>query len=145
MGGTVRLPRLIGGFDALSKVILTGATISAMKAKQLGIIDEVGPLRQLKRIAIYYIKNRLSKHKPRMIQSLTNYSWVRSLVSPLLRYNLAKRVTRKHYPAPYAVIDLWDREGGVGERAYLKEVDSVEQLVSQGETAANLNSCFSFA
>ena len=25
-GGTVRLPRLIGGFDALSKVILTGVT-----------------------------------------------------------------------------------------------------------------------
>ena len=50
------------------------------------------PLRQLKRIAIYYIKNKPSKHKPTLMQSLTNYSWVRWLVSLLLRYSLAKRV-----------------------------------------------------
>ncbi len=49
---------------------------------------------------------------------------------------------KKHYPAPYAVIDLWEKEGGLGERAYLKEVDSIEQLVTHGETAANLIRAF---
>ncbi|MBD3768478.1 MAG: enoyl-CoA hydratase/isomerase family protein, partial [Gammaproteobacteria bacterium] len=44
-GGTVRLPRLIGGFDALSQVILSGASLHAKKAKQLGIVDDVVPLR----------------------------------------------------------------------------------------------------
>lgn len=141
-GGTVRLPRLIGGFDALSKIILTGAPVAAMKAKQLGIVDDVVPLRQLKRAAIYFVKNKPAKHKPRLMQAMTNYSWVRAMLSPLLRYNVAKRVLKKHYPAPYAVIDLWDKEGGVGERAYLKEVDSVEQLVSHGDTSANLIRAF---
>jgi 3-hydroxyacyl-CoA dehydrogenase/enoyl-CoA hydratase/3-hydroxybutyryl-CoA epimerase len=141
-GGTARLPRLIGGFDALSKVILTGAPLAAMKAKKLGIVDEVVPLRQLKRAAVHFINNMPAKHKPTMLQALTNYSWVRSILAPLLRYNVAKRVLKKHYPAPYAVIDLWDKEGGVGDRAYLKEVDSVEQLVSHGDTAANLIRAF---
>ncbi len=142
-GGTVRLPRLIGGFDALSKVILTGVPLAAKKAKQLGLVDDVVPLRQLKRAAIYFIKHKPAKHKPSMFQAITNYSWVRSILAPLLRYNVAKRgVLQKHYPAPYAVIDLWEKEGGVGERAYLKEADSVEQLVSHGETATNLIRAF---
>lgn len=141
-GGTVRLPRLIGGFDALSKVILTGAPIAAAKAKQLGFVDDVVPVRQLKRAAVYYIKNKPAKHKPSFIQSLSNYSLVRAILAPILRYNVSKRVLKKHYPAPYAIIDLWEKEGGVGERAYLKEADSVEQLVSQGDTATNLIRAF---
>ncbi|MBA3535332.1 MAG: enoyl-CoA hydratase/isomerase family protein [Tatlockia sp.] len=141
-GGTVRLPRLIGGFDALSKVILTGAPLAAMKAKKLGIVDEVVPLRQLKRAVVYYVNFKPAKYKPKMLQTFTNYSWVRSLLAPLLRYNVAQRVLQKHYPAPYAVIDLWDKEGGVGDRAYLKEVDSIEQLVSHSDTASNLIRAF---
>lgn len=97
-GGTVRLPRLIGGFDALAKVILAGAPIAAVKAKQLGIVDDVVPLRQLKRAATYFIKNKPRKHKPRLLQALTNYSWVRSILSPILRYNVAKRVIKNIIP-----------------------------------------------
>lgn len=141
-GGTVRLPRLIGGFDALSKVILTGAPIAAAKAKQLGFVDDVVPVRQLKRAAVYCIKNKPAKHKPSFMQSLSNYSLVRAILAPILRYNVSKRVLKKHYPAPYAVIDLWEKEGGIGERAYLKEADSVEQLVSHGDTASNLIRAF---
>lgn len=141
-GGTVRLPRLIGGFNALTQMILTGAAISASRAKSLGLVDDVVPVRQLKRAAVHFIKNKPAKHKPGFIQSLTNYSWVRSLLAPLMRSNVAKRVKKQHYPAPYAVIDLWENEGGFGDRAYLKEVDSVEQLVSKGATAKNLIRAF---
>lgn len=142
-GGTVRLPRLIGGFDAISKVILTGAPLAAQKAKKLGIVDEVVPVRQLKRAAIFYIKNKPAKHKPRFFQTLSNWAWARMLLSPLMRYQLAKKVKKQHYPAPYAIIDLWEKEGGHGERAYLKEVDSVEQLVSKSDTTKNLIRVFS--
>lgn len=137
-GGTVRLPQLIGGFDALSNVILTGAPIAAVKAKKLGFVDDVVPMRQLKRASVYFIKNKPEKHKPSFIQSLSNHSWMRAILAPLLRYNVAKRVRKSHYPAPYSIIDLWEKEGSVGERAYLKEVDSVEQLFNKNETAMNL-------
>ncbi|STX51742.1 yfcX enoyl CoA hydratase [Legionella busanensis] len=141
-GGTVRLVQLIGGFDALTKVILTGAPIAAYKAKAMGFVDDVVPLRQLKRAAVYFIKNKPKKHQPTFMQSFTNFAWVRPIVAPIIRYNVAKRVRKQHYPAPYAVIDLWEKEGGYGERAYLKEIDSVEQLVTRNETAKNLIRAF---
>ncbi|WP_131783075.1 3-hydroxyacyl-CoA dehydrogenase NAD-binding domain-containing protein [Legionella gresilensis] len=141
-GGTVRLVQLIGGFDALTKVILTGAPIAAYKAKSMGFVDDVVPIRQLKRAAVYFIKNKPKKHQPTFMQSLTNYAWVRPIVAPIIRYNVAKRVRKQHYPAPYAVIDLWEKEGGYGERAYLKEIDSVEQLITRNETAKNLIRAF---
>jgi 3-hydroxyacyl-CoA dehydrogenase/enoyl-CoA hydratase/3-hydroxybutyryl-CoA epimerase len=141
-GGTVRLPQLIGGFKALSQVILTGSGIAASRAKVLGMVDDVVPVRQLKRAAIYFIKNKPPRHKPSFIDGLTNSSWLRKPIAYLLRYNVAKRVRKEHYPAPFAVIDLWEKEGGFGDRAYLKEADSVEQLVSTGETSKNLIRAF---
>ncbi|WP_419418726.1 3-hydroxyacyl-CoA dehydrogenase NAD-binding domain-containing protein [Legionella sp. D16C41] len=141
-GGTVRLVQLIGGFNALTKVILTGAPIAAYKAKAMGFVDDVVPVRQLKRAAVYFIKNKPKKHQPTFMESLTNYAWVRPILAPIIRYNVAKRVRKQHYPAPFAAIDLWEKEGGKGERAYLKEIDSVEQLVTRGETAKNLIRAF---
>lgn len=141
-GGTVRLPQLIGGFKALSQVILTGSGIAAAKAKSLGMVDDIVPVRQLKRAAVYFIKSRPARHKPSFIDGLTNNSWLRKPIAYLLRHNVAKRVRKEHYPAPFAVIDLWEKEGGFGDRAYLKEADSVEQLVSNGETSKNLIRAF---
>ena len=137
-GGTVRLPELIGGFNALSQVILTGSALAAPKAKALGMVDDVVPVRQLKRAAVYFIKNKPPKHKPSFVQGLTNSAWVRKPLAALIRHNVQKRVRKEHYPAPYAIIDLWEKEGGIGDRAYLKEIDSVEQLVSHGGTSKNL-------
>ena len=141
-GGTVRLPKLIGGFHALSEVILTGAPLSATKAKLLGIVDDVVPLRQLSRAAVYFITTKPPKHKPTFLQSMSNYSWARALLSKVMYHTVAKKVRKEHYPAPYAVIDLWEKEGGFDERAYLKEADSVEQLITESDTAMNLIRAF---
>ena len=141
-GGTVRLPKLIGGFHALSEVILTGAPLSAAKAKSLGILDDVVPLRQLARAAVYYISTKPALHKPTFLQSLSNISLARTLIAKLMRKMVAKKLRKEHYPAPFAVIDLWEKEGGFDDRAYLKEADSVEQLITQGDTSANLIRAF---
>lgn len=137
-GGTVRLPRLIGGFQALTQLMLTGVPISASRAKQLGLVDDVVPERQLKRAATYFIKHLPPKHKPTFLQSATHYPFIKRLLAHLMRRQVAKRVSIEHYPAPFAMIDLWEKEGGADERAYLKEIDSVEHLISHGETAKNL-------
>ncbi|AUH72860.1 3-hydroxyacyl-CoA dehydrogenase NAD-binding domain-containing protein [Legionella sainthelensi] len=141
-GGTVRLPQLIGGFNALSQIILTGSAVSSSRAKSLGMVDDVVPVRQLKRAAIYFIKNKPAKHKPSVIQGITNNAWMRKPLAALMRRSVAKRVRKEHYPAPYAIIDLWEHEGGIGDRAYLKEIDSVEHLVSTGITSKNLIRAF---
>lgn len=141
-GGTVRLPKLIGGFNALSQVILTGNGIAAKRAKNLGIVDDVVPLRQLKRATVHYIMNKPGKHRPGLIQALTNHGWVRGILANLMRRQVAKKVMEAHYPAPYAIINLWEKEGSFDERAYLKEIDSIEQLVTQNTTASNLIRAF---
>ncbi|QEY51773.1 3-hydroxyacyl-CoA dehydrogenase NAD-binding domain-containing protein [Legionella longbeachae] len=141
-GGTVRLPQLIGGFNALSQIILTGSAVSASRAKSLGMVDDVVPVRQLKRAAIYFIKNKPAKHKPSLIQGITNNAWVRKPLASLMRRSVGKRVRKEHYPAPYAIIDLWEHEGGIGDRAYLKEIDSIEHLISTGITSKNLIRAF---
>lgn len=141
-GGTVRLPRLIGGFHALAEVILPGASVSASRAKQLGIVDDVVPLRQLARAAVYFVNTTPPKHKPNFLQSLSNYSWVRTVIAKFMRYKVSQRGRQEHYPAPFAVIDLWEKEAGFDERAYLKEADSVEKLITHGETSANLIRAF---
>lgn len=142
-GGTVRLPRDIGGFNALSQVILTGVPLSASKAKKLGIIDEVVPVRQLKRAAEYFIANKIPKRKPSFVQKMSNAGFMRAILAPLMRYNVAKRVRKEHYPAPYAIIDLWEKEGGSSsDRAYLKEADTVEQLIGNNATSKNLIRAF---
>lgn len=137
-GGTVRLPRLIGGFHALSQLMLTGAPVSASKAKQLGVVDDVVPLRQLKRAAQYFIIHQPPKHKPSFLQALSNQIWVRNGVAKLLRHELTKKIRQKYYPAPFAMLDLWEKESSFDERAYLKEADSVEQLITKSDTANNL-------
>lgn len=141
-GGTVRLPKLIGGFNAVSQVMLTGRALAAKKAKQLGFVDDVVPLRQLKRAAVYYINHKPAKHKPGTLQALTNLGWIRSILSNVIRRQVAKKVMKAHYPAPYAIVDLWEKESSFGERAYLKEIDSIEQLVTQNDTARNLIRAF---
>ncbi len=141
-GGTVRLPKLIGGFNALSQVILTGSGIAAKRAKNLGFVDDVVPLRQLKRATIHYILNKPAKHQPSFMQSMSNKGWIRSMLANMMRRQVAKKVMEAHYPAPYAIINLWEKEGSFDERAYLKEIDSIEQLVTQNSTASNLIRAF---
>jgi len=137
-GGTVRLPKLIGGFPALSEVILTGSALSAKRAKSLGILDDVVAQRQLKRAATYFIMQKPKPHQPSMLQSLTKLSWVRALAAKGLRHFVSGKIDKAHYPAPFAAIDLWEKEGGFNDRAYLKEADSVEKLISNSDTAPNL-------
>ncbi len=124
-GGSVRLPQLIGGFKALSQVMLSGKAQSARQAKQLGMVDEVVPQRQLKRAAVYYLKNKPPKHSASFLDKLSNNPVLRKPIAWLMRHKVAKHVRKEHYPAPYAIIDLWEKEGATGERAYLKETDSL--------------------
>src|SRR3990167_7984582 len=141
-GGTVRLTRLIGGINALSKLILTGRPLSSTKAKYLGIVDEIVPSRQLKVTAVHYIKTQPPLHKRSWLQSIDQYLWVRKIAACYLRYQINKRIDPSHYPAPNAAITVWQDAGGIGERAYQKEIDSVENLVKNSMTAKNLTHIF---
>lgn len=141
-GGTVRLPKLIGGFNALSKVILTGKAHSGISAKRLGIVDDVVPMRQLKRAAIYFLKNKPAKRKTKLTEKITNLGWARPIIANLMRKYVKQKARKEHYPAPYYAINLWENNEKSRDNAYLKEAESIEKLITKNDTAKNLTRLF---
>ncbi|MCH8263563.1 MAG: enoyl-CoA hydratase/isomerase family protein, partial [Proteobacteria bacterium] len=135
-GGTMRLPRLIGAPAAMD-LMLSGRTVSARAAKKMGIVDRIAPQRHLKRAAKVLILKRPAISTSGKIRAIANTSVIRPLLAKYLRKQVAKRAPEKHYPAPYALIDLWEKYGGDEKTMLKEEAISVAQLVS-GATAQNL-------
>ncbi|HVV68517.1 MAG TPA: 3-hydroxyacyl-CoA dehydrogenase NAD-binding domain-containing protein [Gammaproteobacteria bacterium] len=127
-GGTVRLPRLIGAFPAMD-LNLSGRSVSARTAAKLGLVDAAVPTRQLARAARYYILNKPPKHRPSLLQEMASYGWVRPLVAKMLDKKLAEKVNPEHYPAPYAIVKNWVKDGPYGKRAMENEAKSIAHLM----------------
>lgn len=125
--GTVRLPKLIGAIKAMS-IILPGAALSARAAKRVGLVDAVVPDRELKRAAKYFVLNKPPKHRASFFERLTNVSFIRPLLAAKMRKQLNEKVSEEHYPAPYAVVRNWVKDG-VSDKAQLTEVKSIAELL----------------
>jgi 3-hydroxyacyl-CoA dehydrogenase / enoyl-CoA hydratase / 3-hydroxybutyryl-CoA epimerase len=128
-GGTVRLPRLLGGPAAL-ELILTGKTISSYGAVKLGLIDQVVPSRQAERAALYYASTKTKKKNPFFAlnwKKITNQHWMRNIISKIVQQRLNAKINPKHYPAPYAALHLW-QQFGVSNQAFLHEAESLSEL-----------------
>ncbi|MBL1142098.1 MAG: crotonase [Proteobacteria bacterium] len=126
-GGSVRLIRLIGVLSAMP-LMLTGRNLDARKAKRLGIVDEVVPRRHIKTAAVKLIKNKPEfKHKG-LFASLANTSLLRPLLAKMIRKQTAKKASQQHYPAPFALIDLWAHKGGDDAAMMKGEADSIARL-----------------
>jgi len=135
-GGTVRLPNLIGAIEAM-KMILPGAAYDARKCAKLGIVDCTVPERMLKRAAEDFILRKPKLHTPGFIAKLTALSFVRPLLGKLFYKNLRdKKVNKKQYPAPYAVVKNWIHDGAQGD-AMVNEANSIAELMIT-DTARNL-------
>jgi 3-hydroxyacyl-CoA dehydrogenase/enoyl-CoA hydratase/3-hydroxybutyryl-CoA epimerase len=62
---------------------------------------------------------------------------LRALVARMARKQLASRISPDHYPAPYAIVELWQRYDGDPFAPRLMDPASVAGLV-EGDTARNL-------
>ena len=70
-------------------------------------------------------------------QRLLNLGPLRGLVAGKLRQQVSRKARRDHYPAPYAIIDLWRRYGDNAKRMLDAEARSIAELMC-GETSRNL-------
>src|SRR6185436_17054867 len=52
------------------------------------------------------------KHQPGLFQQLTLMAPIRQLITSSARGKTAKKVRRIHYPAPFAIIDVWAEHDG---------------------------------
>ena len=134
-GGTVRLPALIGAVKAMG-IILPGAALPAKKAQKVGLVDAAVPTRELKRAALHYALKKPAPHKPKGFAALSNAPFMRTILGNMMLRNLSKKVRKDHYPAPYAVVNNWVKEG-VSKKAYITEVKSISKLLLT-DTSRNL-------
>jgi 3-hydroxyacyl-CoA dehydrogenase/enoyl-CoA hydratase/3-hydroxybutyryl-CoA epimerase len=135
-GGAARLTRLIPPTAAMG-LMLPGRLVDARTAKRLGIVDAVTEERHLNAAVEDVLKTGAKGRAAAWKIGFLNSAPVRPLLARVMRKRVAARTRQEHYPAPYALIDLWRRAGG-SERAMLEgEIESVARLIA-GETAQNL-------
>ncbi|MBL8394103.1 MAG: enoyl-CoA hydratase/isomerase family protein [Candidatus Accumulibacter sp.] len=109
-GGLLRLPERIGPQAALD-MMLTGKTIDAKKAKRLGLADDCVPPRVMDSAAALLVVANSPRRRLPLLQRLLNGPF-KGVVASGARQQLARRARREHYPAPYAIIDIWARHQG---------------------------------
>jgi 3-hydroxyacyl-CoA dehydrogenase/enoyl-CoA hydratase/3-hydroxybutyryl-CoA epimerase len=135
-GGTVRLPQLIGALPAL-EMMLSGRSLSARAAARRGLVDQVVPDRHLYQAARSLIKESPAPHRPPFWQRLLEQPPLRQLIAKIMCYRVAKRVNPVHYPAPLALLALWEQQRGSTEQRLAAEAQSIASLLTS-ETASNL-------
>ena len=110
-GGAKRLPRLIGAAPALD-LMLTGRGVDGRRAKKLGLVDAVTPKRHFENAARQVLASPPPRRGPGLVAAAGNWPGVREIVAAAAARKVAERASRKHYPAPYAIIEVWKDFGG---------------------------------
>ncbi|MFN3630434.1 MAG: enoyl-CoA hydratase-related protein, partial [Casimicrobiaceae bacterium] len=135
-GGVKRLPQVVGAPAALD-LMLTGKTVDARRAKALGLVDEAVPYRIMWNTARGLIAKAPRVRKLPFLQNLLTNGPFRGLVAAQAEKQVARRARREHYPAPYAIIELWKRYDGDIRKPAPSEACSLETLLNH-PTARNL-------
>jgi 3-hydroxyacyl-CoA dehydrogenase / enoyl-CoA hydratase / 3-hydroxybutyryl-CoA epimerase len=135
-GGTVRSIQLAGPLKAMD-MMLTGKNLRPKQARAIGLVDEIVPARHLERAARMMA---LKPPKPRRLplqERLMSAGPARKVLAGILEKQVAKKAHRDHYPAPYAIIDLWKDYGDKPALMMEKEARSIAKLFCS-DTSRNL-------
>lgn len=111
LGGSARLPALIPPLEAM-QMMLTGKTTYDRKALSLGLIDRLVEERHLQGALEDAIHGKLQRRRSDWRAQPFLYGWVRQLVGRRMRAAAAKQAPPQHYPAPEALISLWEKHAG---------------------------------
>jgi 3-hydroxyacyl-CoA dehydrogenase / enoyl-CoA hydratase / 3-hydroxybutyryl-CoA epimerase len=136
LGGTARFTRLINPMQAMT-LMLTGRTIDARRAKSIGLVDAVTEERHVRNAVKDALFGRLKRAQPGVLITIVNASPVRGFLASRMRSEAAKSASPAHYPAPYGLIDLWEKHGGDKTAMLAAEKSSFAHLMVT-PTAQNL-------
>ncbi|MSQ54466.1 MAG: crotonase [Betaproteobacteria bacterium] len=108
--GVQWLPKLVGPTAALD-MLLTGRSIDARRAKRMGLVDEAAPLRVFENTA-RMVTLEAPRQRPLPFLQRMMLGPLRGYVASQAAKQVAKRASREHYPAPYAILDAWTKYDG---------------------------------
>jgi 3-hydroxyacyl-CoA dehydrogenase / enoyl-CoA hydratase / 3-hydroxybutyryl-CoA epimerase len=127
LGGTARFTRLVNPMQAMT-LMLTGKTIDARRAKSLGLVDGVAQERHVRNAVKDAVFGQLKRARPGLLNTVLNSSPVRGFLASRMRAEAEKAAPHEHYPAPYALIGLWEKHGN----------DKAAMLAAEKASFANL-------
>ncbi|HLW05026.1 MAG TPA: 3-hydroxyacyl-CoA dehydrogenase NAD-binding domain-containing protein [Azoarcus sp.] len=109
-GGIRRLPERVGVARGLD-LMLSGRTLTAARAQRYGLADVCVPERVMEQAARRVVMS--GRHPARKsVGDWLASSLLRRVVAKKAEKKLAARVRREHYPAPYALLEVWARHDG---------------------------------
>ena len=135
-GGLVRSTAIINPLKSL-ELMLTGRGLSARAAKAIGLVDQAQPKRQMERAVRKIALSRPERQKMPLLGKFLSLPGIRNLLAGYMKKQVAKKAPRQHYPAPYALLDVWANYYGDHQRMMEEEANSVARLI-QGEKVRNL-------
>ena len=140
-GGSGRSIRQAGPVDAM-QIMLTGRMLRASQARAMGLVDKLVRHRdnlrwearkavlQKRRSSVYGWKGELLTLRP-----------IRTYLSTKMRGEVRKKARPEHYPAPYALIDNFEKHGDDWQEMIRAETDAFVPLMGS-DTATNLRRVF---
>ena len=141
LNGTVRSIQVAGPMDAMT-AMLTGRMLRPNAAKAIGLVDQLVPthhnLRWAARKAV--LQKRYSKGAPWWKRLMLKQP-VRSMLAKQMRAKTAEKVREEHYPAPFRLIDLFERYGDDPVRMKIAETEMFTPLMAS-EASRNLRRVF---
>jgi 3-hydroxyacyl-CoA dehydrogenase/enoyl-CoA hydratase/3-hydroxybutyryl-CoA epimerase len=136
LGGTARFTHLVNPMQAMT-LMLTGKTIDARRAKSLGLVDAVTQERHVRNAVKDAVFGHLKRARPGLLNTVLNSGPARGFLASRMRSEAAKAASPEHYPAPFGLIDLWEKHGGDKAAMLAAEKSSFAHLMVT-PTAQNL-------
>ncbi len=141
LNGTVRSIAAAGAVNAMD-AMLTGRMIRASSARGMGLIDQLVDSRAaLRWAARKAILRKMTSRGETRVQKAMRMGPVRGQIAKAMRKKTAAKVRKDHYPAPFALIDLFDKFGGNLKRMKIAETQAFAPLMVS-DTARNLRRVF---
>jgi 3-hydroxyacyl-CoA dehydrogenase/enoyl-CoA hydratase/3-hydroxybutyryl-CoA epimerase len=142
LAGTWRSLRVMPPLEAMT-AMLTGKNIIGKRAKRLGLVDAAVPERHFGEAVRWAIAGTLKKQAPAqdLKSKAMTFGPVRSMIAGQMEKKTAAKARRDHYPAPYAMIDLWREHGDDLKAMRSAETRSFARLMTS-PTSRNLVRAF---
>jgi 3-hydroxyacyl-CoA dehydrogenase/enoyl-CoA hydratase/3-hydroxybutyryl-CoA epimerase len=136
MGGTVRLTQLIDPVEAMT-MLLTGKTVDAESGLKSGLLDQLVEERHVAEAVRAAVAGKIARRAAGLKKMLFTAAPARHLAARQMRSKSAEKARPEHYPAPEALIALWEEHGGEPETMHREEIRSFARLLTT-PTAQNL-------